>query len=187
MPADLPVKEEVIAPDSLSCPCCRGALHQIGETSSDRLSVIPVQYYIQRTIRPKFACRSCEGQIVQAPAPAHVVEGGLPTEALVAQILVAKHSDRTTLYTQVEAMARQGVVVGRNVVANWCGRGAGELKPIWSRMLDHMLADDHIYMDETTAPVLDPGRGRTFTGYFWAIARDARPYGGKDPPMVIHI
>jgi transposase len=187
LPPDLPVREEIIQPQSLVCPCCSGALHQIGETSSDRLGVIPVQYYIHRTIRPKYACRACEGQVAQAPAPAHVVEGGLPTEALIAQMLVAKHADHTPIYTQVAAMARQGVVVGRNVAAGWCGRGAGELRPIWSRMLEHMLADHYIYMDETTAPVLDPGRGRTFTGFFWAIARDGRPYGGKDPPMVIHV
>lgn len=187
LPPDLPVRETTIEPDSLTCPCCSGALHRIGETTSDRLGVVPVQYYIDRTIRPKFACRQCEGQVVQAPAPAHVVEGGLPTEALIAQMLVAKHGDHTPIYTQVAAMARQGVVVGRNVATGWCGRGAGELRPIWSRMLDHLLADDHIYMDETTAPVMDPGRGRTFTGFFWAIARDGRPYGGKEPPMVVHV
>jgi transposase len=187
LPPDLPVKEETIEPESLVCPCCSGALHRIGETSSDRLGVIPVQYYTHRTIRPKYACRACEGQVVQAPAPAHVVEGGLPTEALIAQVLVAKHADHTPIYTQVQGMARQGVVVGRNVVAGWCGRGAGELKPIWSRMLDHLLGDDHLFIDETEAPVLDPGRGRTQTGYFWALARDPRHYGSKDPPIVVHV
>ena len=35
-------------------------------------------------------------------------------------------------------------------------------------------------------PVLDPGRGRTRMGYFWAIARDDRPWGGTDPPAVVY-
>ena len=39
-------------------------------------------------------------------------------------------------------------------------------------------------MDETRAPVLDPERGKTKTGYFWALARDDRPWGGEDPPGV---
>jgi transposase len=34
--------------------------------------------------------------------------------------------------------------------------------------------------------VLDPGRGKTKTGYFWAIARDDRPWGGRDPPAVVY-
>ena len=49
-----------------------------------------------------------------------------------------------------------------------------------------MLASAKIVVDETRAPVLDPGRGRTKTGYFWAISRDDRPWGGLDPPAVVY-
>ena len=41
-------------------------------------------------------------------------------------------------------------------------------------------------MDETTAPVLDPGKGKTKTGYLWALARDDRRWGGSDPPGVVY-
>jgi transposase len=185
LPAHLPVVEEVLQPEVLECPCCHGALHRIGETSSDRLDIVPVQYFIRRTVRPKYACRACEGQIVQAPAPAHVVEGGLPSEALVAQVLVAKHADHVPIYTQVQAMARQGIRINRNVVTGWAGRGAGELVPIWRRMREILLSGSHLFIDETEVRVLDPGRGRTKVSYFWAIARDGRPYGSQDPPMVV--
>ena len=185
LPAHLPVVEEVLEPEHLECPGCQGKLHRIGETSSDRLDVIPVQYFIRRTVRPKYACRACEGQIVQAPAPAHVVEGGLPSEGLVAQVLVAKHADHTPIYTQVQAMARQGIQINRNVVTGWAGRGAGELAPIWRRMREILLSGSHLFIDETEVHVLDPGRGRTKVSYFWAIARDGRPYGSQDPPIVV--
>jgi transposase len=184
LPAHLPVVEEVLEPEGLECPCCQGLLHRIGETSSDRLDIVPVQYFIRRTVRPKYACRACEGQIVQAPAPAHVVEGGLPSEALVAQVLVAKHADHVPIYTQVQAMARQGIRINRNVVTGWAGRGAGELAPIWRRMRDILLSGSHLFIDETEVRVLDPGRGRTKVGFFWPIARDGRPYGSQDPPIV---
>lgn len=39
-------------------------------------------------------------------------------------------------------------------------------------------------MDETRAPVLDPGSRKTKTGYFWALARDDRPWSGHAPPGV---
>ncbi|MCB8878542.1 IS66 family transposase [Acidisoma silvae] len=187
LPAHLPVVEEVLEPESLACPCCHGAPHRIGETSADRLDIVPVQYFIRRTIRPKYACRACDGQIIQAPAPAHVVEGGLPSEALVAQILVAKHADHVPIYTQVQAMARQGIRINRNVVTGWAGRGAGELMPIWRRMREILLSGSHLFVDETEVRVLDPGRGRTKISYFWAIARDGRPYGSQDPPMVVFV
>ncbi|MDN4985348.1 IS66 family transposase [Bradyrhizobium sp. WYCCWR 13022] len=45
-----------------------------------------------------------------------------------------------------------------------------------------MLASSKLCVDETPAPVLDPGRGRTKTGYFWALSRDDRPWAGPDPP-----
>jgi hypothetical protein len=99
--------------------------------------------------------------------------------------LVDKHGDHTPIYTQVQAMARQGIVIRRHVIAGWAGRGAGELKPVWRRMREILLAGSHLFIDETELPVLDPGRGRTATGFLWALAHDARPYGGKDPPMAI--
>jgi transposase len=34
--------------------------------------------------------------------------------------------------------------------------------------------------------VLDPGHGRVKDGYFWAVARDDRPWGRKDPPAVAY-
>jgi transposase len=185
LPEHLPVVEETIEPDSLECPCCKGALHRIGETIAKRLDVVPVQYFIRCTIRPKYACRACEGEVVQAPAPAHVVEGGLPTEALVAQVLVDKHADHTPIYTQAQAMARQGIELKRHVIAGWAGRGAGELKPVWLRMREIVLSGSHLFVDETELPVLDPGRGRTMTGFIWALAQDPRSYGGNDPPMVV--
>jgi len=48
-------------------------------------------------------------------------------------------------------------------------------------------ASEKLFADETTAPVLDPGRGRTKTGQFWAYARDDRPWGGRSPPAVAYI
>jgi hypothetical protein len=67
------------------------------------------------------------------------------------------------------------------------GRAAGHLRPVYERLLTHIRASTKIFADETTAPVLDPGRGRTKTGQFWAYARDDRPWGGTDPPAVAYV
>ena len=42
-----------------------------------------------------------------------------------------------------------------------------------------------IFMDETTAPVLDPGRGRTRTGFTWALTRDDRRWSGPGPAITV--
>jgi hypothetical protein len=53
--------------------------------------------------------------------------------------------------------------------------------------LDHLKRSSKLFADETTAPVLDPGRGRTKTGQLWVYARDDRPWGGADPPAVAYL
>jgi hypothetical protein len=92
LPDHLPQVEVVIEPASTTCPCCAGPLHLIGEDVARRLDVVPAQYRILVTRRPKYACRGCEGTVVQAPAPARLIEGGLPTEAMVAHVLVSKYA-----------------------------------------------------------------------------------------------
>jgi len=186
LPEHLPRIEVVIEPATTVCPCCQGPMHQIGEDRSERLDVIPMRYQVIVTRRPKYGCRTCQSAIVQAPAPPRLVEGGLPTEGLLAHVLVAKYADHAPLYRQAQMLARQGIAIDRSTLASWVGTAAAELKPLWRLLRDELLGSAKLFVDETTAPVLDPGRGRTKTGWFWAIARDDRPWGGTDPPAVIY-
>jgi transposase len=186
LPDHLPEVEVVVDPPSTVCPCCSEPLHVIGEDVSRRLDVVPAQYQVIVTRRRKYACRRCEGKIIQAPAPARLIEGGLPTERLVAQVLTAKYADHTPLYRQAQGLARQGIVLDRSTLAFWVGYAAAELEPIWALMRADLLTASKLFVDETRAPVLDPGRGRTKTGYFWALARDDRAWNGPDPPAVVY-
>jgi len=187
LPAHLPRVERVVDIDDKACPCCRGELHRIGEDVAERLDIVPAQFRVIVTRRPKYACRACEGTVVQAPAPAHVVEGGLPTEALVAQVAISKYADHCPLYRQAGIYARQGVELDRATLADWVGRAAWYLAPLHAALQADLNASEKLFADETTAPVLDPGRGRTKTGQFWAYARDDRPWGGRSPPAVAYV
>jgi transposase len=81
-------------------------------------------------------------------------------------------------------LAVHGLDIKRSVLAFWVGYAAAELKPVYLRLRQLILASAKVAVDETTVPVLDPGRGRTKQGYFWAVARDDRPWGGTDPPAI---
>jgi transposase len=162
-------------------------MHRIGEDVAERLDVIPAAFRVIVTRRPKYGCRACESAVVQAPAPARLIEGGLPTETLVAHVLVGKYADHLPLYRQRQIYARQGIELDRSTLADWVGRAAAELQPLHERLLEHLLRSPKLFMDETRAPVLDPGRKRTKTGYLWAIARDDRPWAGPDPPAVVYL
>lgn len=87
------------------------------------------------------------------------------------------------LYRQIQIYARQGVKLDRSTPADWVGKAAFLLRPVHERLFERPKASDKLFADEPTAPVLDPGRGRTKTGQLFAYARDERPWGGIDPPV----
>ena len=185
LPKHLPRIHETVAPPGTNCPCCNGPMHMIGEETSERLDVLPAQYRVIVTHRPKLACRACE-KVVQENAPEHLIKSGLPTEAMVASVIVAKYGWHLPLYRQAKMLAMQGIDIDRSTLAFWVGYAAAELAPLYDRLKQHLLASSRLAVDETPVPVLDPGRGRTKTGYFWSMARDDRPFGGKDPPAVAY-
>ena len=187
LPAHLPRIEKVVEVESTICPCCSGMLHRIGEDVAERLDIVPAQFRVLVVRRPKYGCRVCQDVMVQAPAPARLIEGGLPTEATVAQVLVSKFADHLPLYRQSQIYGRQGVYLDRSTLADWVGRAAFLLRPIQERLFDRLKASPKLFADETTAPVLDPGRGRTKTGQLFAYVRDDRPWGGSDPPGVVYL
>jgi len=189
----LPHVVRTIEPESKACPCCGGELHVIGEDVSKRLDVVPAQFRVIETHRPKLACRACEKNgddttagVIQAPAPARLIEGGLPTEALVAQVVVSRHADFLPLHRQANILTRQGIEIERSTLADWVGTAAAELQPLHDYLLDQLKASPKLFCDETRCPVLDPGRGKTKTGFMWSLARDDRPWGGTEPPAVVY-
>ena len=187
LPKHLPRCEEVIEPETTVCPCCSGALHRIGEETREALDVVPAFVRVKRTIFPKYACRTCEGAIVQAKSPPRLVEGGMATTALVTHVAVSKFAWHIPLYRQAQIFKGQGVRLDRSTLALWMKRAAWWLKPLYERQLAAILAGSRVFSDETPMPVLDPGRGRTKCGQFWSHAVDDRPWGGPAPPAVAYV
>jgi transposase len=186
LPEGLPRIERVIEPDSIVCPCGCGDMVRIGADRTERLDYIPARYQVIVTVRPRYACLKGRTGVVQAKAPAHLLEGSWPTEALLAQIAVAKYSEHMPLNRQAVVMARHGVPIDRSVLADWMGRTGALIAPVVEHMAKRLIAGStRLYVDETTAPVLDPGRGKTKTGYLWAVLRDDRGWSGPAPPGVV--
>ena len=119
--------------------------------------------------------------------PEHLIEGGIPTEALIAAVVIAKYADHLPLYRQAQIYGRQGVEPDRSTLADWSGRAAFALRPVYERLFDVLKGSDKLFADETRAPVLDPGRRKTKTVHKPAHARDDRPWGGPEPPGVAYV
>ncbi|AEH82527.1 transposase [Sinorhizobium meliloti] len=176
--------EEVIEPE-IPAGCEGLAKVLIGEDRSERLDVVPPKFRVIVTRRPKYAFRGSDG-VVQALAPAHIIEGGLPTERLLAYIAVSKYADGLPLYRQEAIYLRDGVEISRSLMAQWMGHLGFELQMLADYILERVKESERIFADETTLPTLAPGSGKTTKAWLWAYARDDRPYGGTSPPMVAY-
>ncbi len=176
--------EEVIEPEiPTGCEGLEKVL--IGEDRSERLDVVPPKFRVIVTRRPKYTFRGHDG-VLQALAPAHIIESGLPTERLLAYIAVSKYADGLPLYRQEAIYLRDGVEISRSLMAQWMGHLGFELQICADYILERVKEGDRVFADETTLPTLAPGSGKTTKAWLWAYARDDRPYGGTSPPMVAY-
>jgi transposase len=187
LPAHLPRYEVLVDVERRECPCCGGALHVIGEDRSEQLDVVPAQLRVRVTRRPRYACRACEQGVVQAPAPERPIDGGLATEAMVAHVLISKYCDSLPLYRQSKMLARQDIALDRSTLSNWVGRACWWLTPLYDLVVSTALSSDKLFADDTTLPVLDPGRGKTKLGRLWCYAVDDRPWRGPGHPVAAYV
>jgi transposase len=185
LPAHLPREQLVHAPQG-ACACCGGTvLRKIGDDVKEVLEYVPSSFKVVQHVRPKLSCRACE-TIVQAPLPSFPIERGRPGPGLLAHVAVAKYADGLPLHRQSGIYARQGVDIDRSTMADWIGRAAALLYPLTEAVGRHVCAGPVLHADDTTVPVLEPGRGQTRTGRLWAVVRDERPFAGAAPPAAFY-
>ena len=181
LPAHLPRVEHRHEPENCTCGQCGQALVQIGEDVTEKLSIIPAEFFVEKHIYPKYACRPCQ-TLTAAPALASVIEGGQATPALLAWVMVSKFVDHLPLYRLEQQAARQGVPLARSTLADWVGRIGFALEPLWRRLAELLRQGSVLHADETPVKQLDPGKGKTKRAYLWAYRSNAL---ADDPPIVV--
>jgi transposase len=147
---------------------------------------VPATLRVRVTRRPRYVCRARDDGVMVAPAPDRPVDGGMPTEALIAHVVVSKFADAQPLYRQVQILSRQGITLDRSTLANWVGRACWWLQPLYDLLVGTVLSLPKVFADETTLPVLEPGCGRTKTGRLWCYAVDDRPWCGPGHPVAVY-
>ena len=171
LPANLPRREIRHEPESTTCGCgCR--MLRIGEDVAEKLDYEPGVFTVERHIRGKWACAKCE-TLVQAPVDAHVIDKGIPTSGLLAQVLIAKFADHLPLYRQEAIFARAGLGIARSTLAQWVGSCGVQLQPLVDALKDEMLGHSVLHADETPVQMLKAGNGKTHRAYLWAYAPGA--------------
>ncbi len=171
LPADLPRREIRHEPDSSTCRCgCQ--MKRIGEDIAEKLDYTPGVFSVERHVRGKWACAQCQS-ITQVPVDPHVIDKGIPTTGLLAQVLVAKYADHQPLYRQEKIFGRAGLAIPRSTLAQWVGACGAQLQPLVDALRQHVLACAVLHADETPVQMLKPASardGKTHRAYLWAYA-----------------
>jgi len=180
LPAEFPRREVRHEPDNTACSCgCQ--LERIGEDVSEKLDYTPGVFSVERHIRGKWVCRPCE-RLVQAPVAPHIIDKGIPTAGLLAQVLVAKYLDHLPLYRQESIFGRAGLALPRSTLAQWVGACGVKLQPLIDAMRSLLLTRAVLHADETPVPMLKPGLGRTHRAYLWSYSSSEY----DELPMVLY-
>jgi transposase len=168
LPPHLPRTDIHHEPDDITCACgCQRV--RIGEDTSEKLDYTPGVFTVERHIRGKWACKACE-TLIQAPVPPHVIDKGIPTAGLLAQVLVAKYGDHLPLYRQERIFERAGLAIPQSTLGEWVGVCGVRLQPLVDALRDELLQQGVLHADETPVQMLVPGKGKTQRAYVWAYA-----------------
>lgn len=175
LPEELPRVEVVhdISETDKVCACGHD-LSRIGEETSEKLDIIPAVIQVIRIIRPKYACKNCEGLETEGsvvkigPVPPQIIEKGIATAGLLAHILTAKFCDGLPFYRQERQFDRLGVSLPRATMCNWAMKVAEICQPLLELLKKQIRSGPLINMDETTVQVLEePGRSPSSKSYMW--------------------
>ncbi len=174
LPAHLARVDHHHEPDTTICttPGCGCALKRIGEDVSEKLDYVPGVFTVERHIRGKWACAKCQ-TLTQAPVPAQIIDKGIATSGLLAQVLVAKYADHLPLYRQEGIFARAGMAIPRSTLAQWVGVCGVRLQPLVDALKADVLSYSVVHADETPVAMLAPGQKKTHRAYLWAYAAGA--------------
>jgi len=115
--------------------------------------------------------KGCDGSIVTAPAPLHILPKVKATEEFLSFLVVSKLDDRQPLYhLERQLKERHGLDCSRQSMARWVIDLMFPLQPLYNLMKDYIIEYDVASCDATTLQVLnEPGRCPETKSYVYCI------------------
>jgi transposase len=164
-------------PEDTACTTtdCGQPMTRVGEDVSERLDIVPAEFFVHRHIYGKWTCRCCQRQgverLVQEPADPQIIDGGITASGFAAHILISRFVDHLPYYRQETINARSGVHTPRSTLARTAGNAGAAMQPLFEAHKRFVLSGPVLHADETPVAMLDPGAGKTKRAYIWAYAR----------------
>ena len=177
-----------ISEEEKQCACGH-KMDRIGEETSEKLELIPQSVYVTKTIRPKYACRHCEGTsdeekpaVKIAPVPPSIIPRSIASASLLSYIMIQKYQDHLPFHRQETQFQRIGVEISRQDMSNWQQHVYFFLSPLFALLRETIKTGSVMRMDETTSQVMgEKDREDTQNSYIW-LSRGGPP----DKTVVIY-
>lgn len=176
LPEDLPHQDVLHDLSDKDKICdCGAQLDRIGEEVSKKLEVEPPKAYVVRNIRPKYACKTCEGTestgptVKIAPAPTQILPKSYAGAGLLAYIIVAKYVDALPLHRIEKQFHRWNIKLSRKTMTDWMLKLGDKLTPLWQLLLTEVKAAPWLGMDETPIKVLNQNNKKKGLHYMWVM------------------
>jgi len=169
-------------PDSEKTCACGATLTRIGEETSEKLVIIPMDIHVEQTIRPKYVCRKCEGTEeeekptvrIMPPEPS-IIPKSIVSPGLLCYIMTQKYEDHLPFYRQEKQFKRIGIRISRQDMCNWQQKVYLFLLPLFILFKQIIKTGPVMKMDETTLQVIkEEGRNYSDKSYMW-LARGGPP------------
>lgn len=186
-PKDLERREIYMGTADKKCPCgCGGSI--LGYDTNETLEMVPARYYLAVRKYPRYRCRA-EDKVVGTPFIPRIFPQTTMSNGVLANVIFMRFGAQLPWYRQEGLLRASGIDLNRSTLMTWSNRIATQaLLPLYDLLMHELLHNSaRLFMDETTIPMLAPGKGQTITSHLFAMHRDDRSFGGNLPPIVVYV
>ena len=139
----------------------------INEEITEVLELTPAEFYVKKYVRRKYA-RPNGGGIAMGALPERVIDKGIPSEAVIAQMMTDKYVYGLPLHRQIDKYKRMGVNIPASTASDWIMKGWKHLVPLWELLKLLVINQKYLQADETPLKVLDRNhKDGIHQGYMW--------------------
>ncbi|MGL1888008.1 MAG: IS66 family transposase [Reichenbachiella sp.] len=162
LPENLRREEIIIEPNEDVSDCIK-----IGEEVTEVLDLIPAEFYVKRYVRPKYAQQDGSG-IITGQLPDRVINKGIPSEGVLAQMAVDKYVYGLPLHRQIDKYRRMGVNIPASTASDWMMKNGKHLSPLWELLKLLINQQKYLQADETPIKVQNrQHKNNMHRGFLW--------------------
>lgn len=175
-------EEYVLEEGQAKCPVCGADLEQIGkEVVRQEIEFVPAKLRLVNYVRYIYKCEKCGTEesekdtttIVKTKTPRALLSHSFVSPSLATEVIYQKYYMGVPLYRQEKVWDDRGLVLPRNMMANWCIKlSEYYFEPIYNLMLKKIKEENELlHGDETTMQCnKEQGKNASSNSYMWVLA-----------------